>query len=539
MKKGKKLLALVLALTLLTVLLAGCDNSGADNSSASPNGAAGQSGGAQQTSGSTVPKVVKAGTVSNYGNFLISTSGSSNAWAQHLLYDFILEYNTETNEWESKTLTNWEWVDDTTLKMVLRDGILFSDGSQMTGEDILYTLQSHVTNGHPEGSSYFSKIDYEASYVEADGLTFYIVYHEVYGPALSCFMIPIMSKAFCEQYPDGDEMWYRDAVGSGPYKITEAVMDSYVRFEKRANYWNIAEYNYEADEVYVQYYTDSTAMFADYQAGNINVALGLSPVEYDQIVGGSISGTQAVMIPNYDVGFVTINGSSGYGTDIDVRKAVYHAVDWLAMSQAASGSLCTEATSHFESHFPAYTAHASGYDPELARQVLADAGYADGEVELRVICMNVANLDLMAEALQGYCSAVGITIKVEVYDPPTAFSHFISGDGDITFQGLSNSGGNPSMEPDRALSAFAAGNFPMMAIEDEEFNSMLSASISTIDQEERTAIYKQVDEWLYDNYYAYPMSESYEAYCYNTDVFAQLDLEFFFKNAYLCDAVFK
>lgn len=57
------------------------------------------------------------------------------------IYDTLLRKNDTTGKLEPWLATEWEWVDDTTLHMTLRDDVYFHNGEKLTAEDVAYTIK--------------------------------------------------------------------------------------------------------------------------------------------------------------------------------------------------------------------------------------------------------------------------------------------------------------------------------------------------------------------------------------------------------------
>lgn len=544
MKSVKKALVMILTLAMLLSMLAACggnnnsssaESSGSESSAPATAGAdnastgdtntesagaadnAGQTDAGGNAGAGTVDKSFKVGTMYSHLYFYTAGAGESDNYSRRLIYDQIFYIDDNTGERTSSILSGYEWEDDYTLRLDLKDGVIFSDGSQMTGEDILYTLQCYIDNGNSE-FEFFQRIDFDKSHVGEDGLTTYIVYREVYGAALSTLCIPVLSKAFGEAHPDGDDVWWYSPVGSGPYEVGTVVMGTSVEYVLREDYWDKSA-GYEAETVTVKYYSDNTAMYADYVAGELDAILGLLNSQVDQL--STLSNTKVVVQSANDVLLLAFNANS---VQPEVREAIAYAVDWDAVGVAAFGNLCSPATSHFATTFEAYTNHGKVYEynPDKARQILEDAGISG--LSFKFPCFSGDPTDgAVGEAVQFYLAEIGISLIIEPMDIPTLVPTLITGGGDICMQSTV-SGGNAPKEVNTVVSPLASDGFAMMAIPDPEFNDLLAQGLNTTDSARRAEIYKQIDQWLYDNYQVIPVCERAEAFCYNTEKLASMSV---------------
>lgn len=216
----KKLLSLLISLTMLLCLATACSSGGSENSS-SPSDAGNSS------NADTDVSTITVGAIFDHLYMYTSGSGQSDNYCRRLVYDQLFYIDDNTGEFTSDMVTEYKWVDNTHLTLVLKEGITFSDGTALTGEDVLFSLQNYITNQHSE-AEWYSYINFEQS--SCDGSTVNIVYNEVYGCALNCLVCPILSKAFCEAHPDGDDAWWYSPVGSGPYTVGEVSIGTSVEY---------------------------------------------------------------------------------------------------------------------------------------------------------------------------------------------------------------------------------------------------------------------------------------------------------------------
>lgn len=513
--KMKQLLALLMSLVMAVSLLSACGDKSGDNSQAPGSDAPATQTIDPSKEGSTAVTIGYAG--GHYACYP-SSALSDDFVQQGMVYDKLFEVDDHTGAYTSRILSAWEWTDDQTLVMTLKDGITFSDGKQMTAEDVLFSIRNYIDQGETTDKyQYFRFIDFEKSAVSEDGMTLTLVYQFPYGPAERTLNVSIMQKEFTQAHENSDNIWYTDPVGSGPYKITDCVQDSYVTFTLRDDYWN-ADYTYDATEITLKFYTDETAMYMDYQAGNLDALYGIGTTVAAQIqdAGGAQGSVQ--YISNNDVSFLMLNEDNQYLSDPAVREAIAYALDMNYITEVAYGLLGTPAKSHYAATFDCYSEHEGyAYDVEKAKQILTDAGYADGEIQLRWVSPDMAPQPQVGEAVQALLEMIGIQVSVASYDLPTALGMYIEGESDVMM--MTVNGGNPTKEPYQSLSAFASGApFVCMSIEDAVYNGYLSTGLNSVDTQVRWDAYGQADQWLYDNFNALPICETLSAVAYNSRI---------------------
>lgn len=506
----KKWLALLLSAIMLFGLLAGC---GGDSNDPGDSNAPG--------SNEDSPAELVIGYLGFYSTFNHATglSDVSDILSDRLIFDQILEIDDFTMEMTSKTLESWGW-DDTkegnVYKLVLKQGIKFSDGSDLTGEDILASLQIMVTNNFTE-VGYYNIIDFEKSYVE-DDYTVYLYYNEVNNAAIKRLTVNIYQKEFLETYPDGDDIWWSGVgiIGSGPYQVTDSVVDEYMVFEKRSDYWN-SDIQYDADKITIKFYTDGTAMLADLQNNVIDVALNIDSNQIDTINASGAGNLAVGTLPQNDVGHIIFNNHLEVMQDPNVRKAIALAVDWDAIAKVAYGNLGAPASSHYASSLDCYVEHTEyERDLEAAKAALAEAGYGESGLTLKFLASDTMQAGV-GEAMQAQLKDIGITLVVDSMELGSAFPHYMNPDSEYAIHIKVQPGGNPMFEAydDYCL---PTSMMAMAHISDEYHAELMLAANSARDDAERISLYQQIDDYLYAEYQRIPFVEISAGYAYNTDV---------------------
>ena len=495
----KKIIALTLTVVLMLALLAGCGNTSGQGSGTVDNGTA-----------------VTVGYMAAHEPAYPS-SGSSDFIQAGMIYDKLFDVDDVTGEYYSPVLESYEWTNDTTLHMVLKKGITFSDGAEMTMDDVYFSLKNYMNDVNNDKYQYYAHIDFDSSKVSDDGYELDLVWYEPYGPALRTLNCAIMQKAFTEEHIDmTDEVWYTGPVGSGPYVISESVKNSYVVFTLRDDYWDTSR-TFDATQITLKFYTDESAMYMDYKAGNIDGLYDVSNETVKNIEADPDSGTVSI-IPDNDVVYIHLNQNIEALKDPAVREAIAYALDMNYITDVCYGTLGTVATSHYPASFDAYVNHGPyEYNPDKAKEILTNAGYKEGDITITWISPETAPEPQIGQCVQALLGAVGITVEVQTPDFGTALMASFNGETQISDQ--HTMGGNPTKEPDNTLAAFyGEAVFKSFAIPDEDYNALYYAGLSTTDEEARWDIYREIDTWLWDHYLALPICEVNKAVVYNSRI---------------------
>lgn len=520
----KKILALVLAMAMVLALVA-CGSSNTSSAGTSGDASAVTSGAASSTPDSGDSSEVKDTTVvlgTTNADYSCNPTSSydSDFLKQGMVYDRLFEVESTTGEYGSRILESYEWTDNRTLHMTLKQGITFNDGTTMTMEDVLYTIETFLANGSTTDKySYlkFLDMDATAASLSEDKMSLDLVYASDYGPAINTLNFSIISKAYGEQHSETDDGWFTDPVGSGPYVISDYVADAYVTFTLREDYW-CTDYTYDATEITLKFYTDENAMFIDYQAGNLDAMIGVSNTVAEQVSANASLGTVQLYSDNNTI-ILILNEDNETLKDPVVREAIFHAIDRDYIAEVCKGMLGTAATDLWASTFDCYVDHSADltYDIEYAKQLLTDAGYKDGDIVLNWVCPDMAPEPLIGECVQAMLDEIGITVNVQTYDLPTALGYHSDGSTDIS--NLTCMGGNPAREPDSFISSFCSGaTFISFTVEEEEYNEYYNTGLYNTDHAVRMEAYANCSQWLLDNHLILPLIETNSAIVYNSRI---------------------
>ncbi len=535
MKKQKRPIALLLALALLCLALAACAKDAQDPTVHDPNAqdsneqtAPPSSSDNNDTQADNKPANPQTGTTEADSSFVrktedgtltIGTSGSilgfnpvvnTTSMGLGMVFDTLIAMDPETRELIPWLAESWEWSEDyLTCTFHLRDDVYFTDGTQLTAHDVYYCL-STLANSSSMISANFSKIDFERSSCP-DDFTFVMEMNTVDAQTMYSLSFPcagIYPEAWAQTVTD--EQWWDSPVGSGPYICVENVDGSHTKYIANENYWNGAP---EATTLTVKSFADSTAMFIAYESGELDAAMSILSADAQRIINGDVPNTTYQIAPTFNFEVLALCDYVDVFQDIRVRQAIAHAIDRQGCIDASYGILATPMDSCIGSYSSYYMPTGSyEYDPEKARELLAEAGYSDGDIVLRLITFNTTVKQQLAEAVQAYLAAVGIVVNVETYVQPTAIPMLRDCEADITLLGASN-----AFDASMTFEKYDTnGTDPTGMIHDDVLQALIVAGYSTMDSEERASIYTEAQQLMFDQCYNVPILNINACYCYRT-----------------------
>ena len=456
----------------------------------------------------------------------MALDGNYNGYAMDLVFDYILFVDPETDEYTSNILSDFYWDEEqTAVVFTLKDGVYFSNGDQMTADDILYTVERLTTSFMNAEMLGYLKMD-EIT-ISDDQLTITIPFSQNYGAWMALFggNSSVHNRSWEEEH-GGAGMNFDDpalACGSGPYKVTEYVVDAYTVFEKRDDWWmegQQSEGTASFDKIIVSKYNDATTMMVDYETGSIDVAFGLTAADYDRIAADPSLG-QAGMMNTHFVATLALNVDASALSDKHLREVFAYGVDWKQVAQLAFGSLGKEAHSTLPADNWAFVDGLTyEYNPEKAQQIVDENNLSGAELTFLTIPGVNATI---AEVSQGMLQQYGIDMKVDIRDMATATVMWMNPSATcalIDAAAFSNLSNDPFLE---YRNLFAGAMFKAAAKQDPVINDILNRGRFSIPQEERKAAYEEAQQYIYDEIYLIPICEWYSAYCYNDAVISYMN----------------
>lgn len=452
----------------------------------------------------TAPETLTIGTEQDLGAFLEGGDSANCFIGQMMIYDKIFYFDSVAKEYKSDILESWDYVDAQTFVMHVREGVTFANGNALTASDILFTLKGFIERNSALASQ-FVAFDFEASYLE-DDMTVVIKTSVPYGPMYDALSVYVYDEEWVAEKTWSSDAWTTAPNGSGPYELTEYVSGAYAVFALRDDYWGWDLYGDTLSlpkTVTLKHYGEASTMYIDLEMGALDVASGISAEDLARSYDND--DISAMVIPSGDVRWFAMNiDNNEYLANEKVRLAIAHAVDWEAIGIAAIGDKYIEADSIISVKSKYYEPIGMyEFNPELAKQLLEEAGYQPGEVNLLATVM--ASGATYMEMVQGYLREVGINITVKTADFGSAIAAWLSTDGtDLSCQ--ISATGVPTGEPWISLQQMdpEMGSFPGVLVSDEEAMSLLRAAVYSVDEEVRQENYTKFAQYMHDHALAIP-----------------------------------
>lgn len=388
----------------------------------------------------------------------------------------------------------------------LREDVTFHSGNSMTAEDVKYSAERFL--GINEGySSLVGEFLSPENITVVDDHTVSMVIDEVYAPFLSVLsLFFIVDKDFIEA--EADDEWGEDLLddqdaGSGPYVLGELERGSHLVFDRFEDFWGGFP-NGAIDEVRAEIFDEDSTVLSSMRTGELDMTSQYqSTATYDNLVDED--GIFVEDIPTATLLYFKMNTQRPPTDDIEVRKAIAHGFDYeTARTEITPGSEKAEGPVA-----PVFEAHSGDvvqpeHDPDRAREILDEAGYEEGELD--IVFTHVRDVDRQEQnalLFQDNMNEIGINVEIN----PQTWGRMTEIATDPQQTGHVNHVFYGPVYP--AVDAYlynmyhsdAAGTWMSMEhLDDAEVDSLIDEARSTVDDEARMDLQRQAQERIAELY---------------------------------------
>lgn len=423
------------------------------------------------------------------------------------VYDGLVRYHDGGLDVEPALATSWEVSDDgTEYTFHLRDGVRFHDGSEFDAEAVKFNLDRMLDEDHPyHDTGPFPLASFFEAVTEVeviDPLTVQLHLEEPYAPLLSNLAYPtglIVSPAAVAEH--GSDFG-RNPSGTGPFQFGEWRSNEAVIVNANPDYWDGAP---KLETVVFRPISDDNTRTAEMLSGGIDLMVEVPPVALTQFQGDEF---QIYEQAGPHVWFLILNMQSGPFTVRLVRQAVNYAIDKRALVEDVLEGTAEVAAGPIPPAFNwAYNDDLSPYpyDPDKARELLAEAGAEGAELTFYVTEGGSGMLDpiAMATAIQADLQAVGLDVNIETYEWNTYLGLVNPGlEGKADMAEMAWMTNDPDTLPFLTLRTDAfpdEGGFNSGYYSNPEVDALLEQARVATDQDERARLYKEMQAIVYDD----------------------------------------
>lgn len=431
----------------------------------------------------------------------------------HLAWDTLIYRNPETNEYEPRLATEWEWADESTLDLVLREGVTFHNGEAFDADDVVFTFNYAVS---PESRVVTRQnVDWIESVEKLDDYQVRIHLKEPFPAALEYLSgpMPIYPDEYFQEV--GIEGFSRQPVGTGPYRITNVRPGDGVSLTRFDDYFEDSPIGQPAiGNIEFKAIADEDSRMAQLMTGQVDWIWRV-PADQAESLGGmpqlSVLGGETMRVAYIGLDAATREDSPLH--DIRVRQAINHAMnrEGLANDLVRGGSQPLYAPC-FPTQFGCETQSVIEYeyDPAKARELLAEAGYADGfDIDLHAY----RERDY-AEAMIGDLRAVGINANLRFMTSPALLELQRNGRTDMSFKAWGSFSIN---DVSAFVSVYFSGGIDDLW-QDSQVQEWLQIADTSVDPDVRLDYYQQVLARISEQAYWAPLFSYSTYYAHTADL---------------------
>ncbi len=410
------------------------------------------------------------------------------------VYDPLLFFNLD-GSYRAGLATGCEISADlTSYTFFLREGVKFHHGKDFTAEDVVFSISRHLdeelqTTAFQTWSNVVEQIVAVDDYTVRFDLTIPDGFFLNEFPVYQNHILP--SDVDIDKMTSGEELY-----GTGPFMVTEILPNERVSMARNPNYWD--EGRPYVDELHLVGIPDNLGRVQALKNGDIDIALRL---DFASVAGvNSHDETTALAVASPTVNGMSMDVTQEPFDNKLVRQAMQAAADRETIHQAMMLGLGELAYDHpippNDDRYFAADLNLPEYDVELAKFLLAEAGYPDGiDVTLHTGEVGPGMIE-MAVAYKEGAAPAGIRVNVQ-RNPSAQFWSEVFGAEPFTvlwWPGRSNPNRTFTLGYlNASTSAWATHNW-----ETEELNSLiLRAKGETLEQQRET--YRRVQEILIEN----------------------------------------
>lgn len=387
----------------------------------------------------------------------------------------------------------WESNEDgTQWTFTLREGLMYSDGTPITAADVVASFEG-IADGNAAsalGTGALSRggtvaVDDRTVQFNLDapvGAFPFIVSSDNYNAV-------ILPTSFWDSYAEGS--YEGSFIGSGPFMVEDFAPGQGAVLVRNENYWGPTAI---PDRVEVTFFADESAMIAAFQEGRLDVIPSFSAANGQALLNDP--NTQVGVIPTAEHRQVHMNTQEGLFADKRVRQALALAVNRQSMVDGLLSGFGDIGNDHpIAPFFAVFNPDAVAQKEEdlaAANALIDEAGVRGAEVTLNTL--QFAELELLAQLIQGAGAQIGLTINLQIDDAGTYYDAYWL---DSTL-GITNYGhrGVPNVYLGAPLKS--DGTWNSAKFNNAEYDALVDAFVAEPDEDAQRELAGQIQALLAD-----------------------------------------
>lgn len=423
----------------------------------------------------------------------IKSAQNVDFWIYGNVFDVLIRVDRSGLELQPGLAESWEVSDDgLTYTFHLRE-TGFSDGTPVTAGDAAFSLLRLRDDETSLWNDSYAIIDTAEA---KDDRTLVITLKSPSAPFLATLAMPsasVISKAAVEKM--GIDAYAEAPVASGAFTIKEWRRGDRVILERNPHSWEAGKVDLDGIE-WISVPDDNTRMLS-VQAGQLDAAIF---VPFSRVAELRADPNLNVIIsPSTREDHLLINHEHGALANKEVRQALDMAIDKDAIVDIVTFGLGTVADSYIPDTALYHDKDAlhRPYDPDKAREMLAEAGASDLTLDYVVNAGSEVD-EQLAVLIQQQVSKAGITLNLQKVDPSQSWDMLIDGAYDVSVMYWVNDIIDPDQKTSFVLGHDSNMNY-MTRYHNDEVKDLVAAARIEMDPAEREAMYMKIQKIAKDD----------------------------------------
>lgn len=403
---------------------------------------------------------------------------------QLLIYDMLVRTDHAGN-YEPGLATEWSVSDDGLVwTFKLREGVKFHNGEDFNAECVKATLERGAFDNTLNMNFLWSDIEKVEA---ADDYTAIVHCKKPIGDMLNqlTYMPMLPAIALAEQ---GEDL-FKTNPGTGPWKFVSWDPGNEAIFVRNDEYWDWGDNISNVDKIIYKPISEDTTRVSSMRTGEFDLISNIPPDQVEILAGSD--GVVVDSQPGTTISWMALQSGEGKPfSDKNVRLALTHAIDreLIVESILGSGSPAywpvMEGVTGYDSELEG---EYNQYDPELAKQLLADSGYNGEEIYFMAIDGKVPRTKEVLQAVMSMMTEAGFNVKLEIMEGATFVSKRSAGDYDIAFSNVFYNNGSPW----RHMITHWLSDSCNTEMENPEVTELLTKAKETIDLDKQNELLKE------------------------------------------------
>ncbi|SIQ67207.1 ABC transporter substrate-binding protein [Marinobacterium stanieri] len=427
----------------------------------------------------------------------------------HMTFDPLVRWDRNLG-FEPRLAEKWERIDDLTMRFHLRKGVKFHSGNDFTAKDVLFTFNRLRTS--PDFKGIFAPF---AELKVIDDYTIDLVTNKPFPLVLNnvTYLFPMDSAFYTGNDANGEpkdklvkhgnSFASRQLSGTGPYVVSERQQGVRVDFTRFDNYWDTNSPG-NVDEIVLTPIKEAPTRVAALLSGDVDFIAPVPPTDHKRIVSNdkvdlvTMGGTRII---TFQMNQERVEAFK----DARVRQAVAYAINQEGIVKKIMRGFATPAAQMSPEGYLGYNeALKPRYDLKKAKQLMEEAGYADGfTITMMAPNNRYVNDEKIAQAVASMLAKINITVDLKTMPKAQYWGEFDERAADMMMIGwhADTEDSNNFFEfltacpdTDSGLGQYNSGNYC-----NPEADKMMHEANSETDPAKRAAIMQKIEQMLYDD----------------------------------------